>query len=161
MGNGLDYQQIVRRAIRDAPPPPLMTERPPRRLTDSDKRMINACWSNNMKNQRRGNVPYASKEELYLLAEKSGGICNLSGVHGNWEVNSPFKFAFDRIVPGFKGGKNLKESLEKASKFSLSPPCVGTYQIHNLQIILSCVNTAKCAFNNEDIVQWLTGYKTS
>ncbi len=44
-------------------------------------------------------MPYASKEELYALVWQHGDICNLSGVKGDWDLNSGTKLAFDEIVP--------------------------------------------------------------
>lgn len=170
MENGLDYQEIVRRAIRTAsePLPTLpfdsssvfpLARRPGFRIPhstryvvdgmvvppDDVRREIDACWTRNMETPNQDprikpkqQVPFSSKKELYRLWWVSGSLCNLSGVKGNWIENSPFKLCFDQKVPKSKGGD---------------------YLIGNLQIILSCENTAKWDYENGEAIEWMSGYK--
>ncbi|KAI8826485.1 hypothetical protein BJ741DRAFT_583718 [Chytriomyces cf. hyalinus JEL632] len=107
---------------------------------------INEFWSRNIETPNddphlsgpKKLLAGCSKQDLYKLWWLSGGICNLSGVKGDWKQNSDFLLTFDRIVPGSKGG---------------------TYEWWNLQIVLVTVNMAKWDYSQDEAIEWITGYK--
>ena len=170
MENGIAYQNIVRHAIRAAPEtlPTLpfdshsefpLPHRQGYRIPLSNRHVVNgqvvpppdvkfeldAIWKRNMETPNQDprikpkkQVSFCSKQELYRLWWVSANQCNMSGVKGNWNPNSPFKLCFDEICPKSTGGD---------------------YLIGNLQIILSCVNTAKWDYENQETKEWMAGYK--
>jgi hypothetical protein len=83
-------------------------------------------------------VKGCSVQDLYRLCWVSGDVCNLSGVAGSWEANSPLLLTFDRVMPGAKGG---------------------TYEWWNLQVVLVTANTAKWDFSLEEELEWMASYK--
>jgi hypothetical protein len=86
-------------------------------------------------------VPYASKEELYALVwQKQCNICNLSGVKGDWKINSLTKLSFDEIVP-----RNPADDEVQG----------GDYTLNNIQIVLRAINEMKWNYSNEEAVEYL------
>ena len=171
MEHGVEYQNRLRAAIRAVPEPPHpvlpfdsasvfpLHHRQGYRIPHSNRHVVNgdvvppksvsdeidSIWGNMYQPNRdsrikkvKRQVPVAFKQELYRLWWVSADLCNLSGVKGNWTPNSPFKLCFDEIRPKSKGGD---------------------YSIGNLQVILTCVNTAKWDYENQETKEWMAGYK--
>jgi hypothetical protein len=85
-------------------------------------------------------VPYASKEELYALVWQQCHICNLSGVKGDWKINSLTKLSFDEIVP-----RNPADDEVQG----------GDYTLNNIQIVLRAINEMKWNYSNEEAMVYL------
>ena len=64
----------------------------------------------------------------------------MSGVKGDWKLNSLTKLSFDEIVP-----RNPADDKVKG----------GDYTLQNIQIVLVAINEMKWNYSNEEAVEYL------